>query len=73
MIKVIDINNTFEVALMDGPKGTRLVNVSADWPGATGYYNGVCIKSLPVERLVSMFPSSEDYLYEYCGTQEYEI
>ena len=72
-VKIIDKNQSLGVVLMDGPKGVRLVNVSTDWPGPTGYYNGVLIKDLPVERLVSMFPSSEDYLYEYCGTQEYEI
>ena len=57
---------------MDGPEGVRLVNVSLDREGKTGYWTGVDIKSLPVERLVSMFPSSEELLYEYCGTQEYE-
>ena len=71
-VKIIDINNTFGVVLMDGPKGVRLVNVSLDREGKTGYYAGVLIKDLPIERLITLFPSSEDFIYGYCGAQEYE-
>lgn len=71
-MRTIDKNDTLGVALIEGPEGTRLVNVSLDREGKTGYWTGACIKSLPVERLVSMFPSSQGYIYEYCGAQEYE-
>lgn len=71
-MQALDRNETLGVVLMDGPEGIRLVNVSLDREGKTGYWTGACIKELPIERLVAMFPSSEELLYEYCGTQEHE-
>lgn len=69
----LDTNTNLGIALMEGPSGARLVNVSMDREGPTGYHTGACIKTLPVERLISMFPSSEGYLYQYCGTTEHTL
>jgi len=73
VLKTIDPNDALGVALMEGPRGIRIVSVTLDIEGLTGYYNGMSIKDFPVERIVDMFPASADLIYAYCGTQDYEI
>ena len=70
-IITINTNTIREVALMDGPLGVRLVNLSMDREGPTGYYTGAPIMGMPIGILISLFPSSEDFLYEHCGVQDY--